>query len=159
MSQYVKYDCKALTNEETLLAALQEMGWKPEQIERHDTPVHLYGYEGRERKEKANIVIRKHNVSSAANDIGFVKLADGTFQPIVSEYDTTAIGPHKRSGDRDQGFVPTLERSYTRITGEASIKTVLETTIPRMRQQGIIPRTAMPSVVRVGSKVQITLSY
>jgi hypothetical protein len=36
----------------------------------------------------ANVIIRRANVQTAANDIGFVRQSDGTYSAIVSEYDS-----------------------------------------------------------------------
>ena len=44
------------------------------------------------------------NIGSAANDIGFVKRADGTFGAIISDYD---------SGKHNTSWLNGLKRSYT----------------------------------------------
>lgn len=62
-------------------------GFQIEQIEVHKNPETLYGYQGDARQEKANIIIRRQNVGTAANDVGFVRDANGTYKAIISEYD------------------------------------------------------------------------
>ncbi len=47
------------------------------------------------RTQSANIIIRKKNVGSASNDIGFLKKADGTYELIISQYDR-----HGRAGKK-----------------------------------------------------------
>ena len=47
----------------------------------------LVGYEGQQRPEKANIIIRRLQLDSASNDIGFAKTADGRYVAQLSEYD------------------------------------------------------------------------
>jgi len=50
--------------------------------------VHLIGYHSDTRPEVANIVIRRSEIGSASNDIGFAKNADGTYTAIISDYDS-----------------------------------------------------------------------
>ncbi len=90
---------------ECLVAALMKCGkWTAEQIEVHDTPVNLYGYQGDKRAQVANIVIRRKYVQAAANDIGFVKEEDGTYTAIISEYD---------SGKYNKAWNDNLSQSYS----------------------------------------------
>lgn len=71
-----KYTC-----EETLKEALGDLGIPPDRIQVHDVAVEMEGtrlIEG----QKANIIIKgahQHDI-----DVGFEKLADGTFKTIVS---------------------------------------------------------------------------
>jgi len=58
-------------------------------IEIHDEPVNLVGYMGDNRDQKANIVIRRKNVGSASNDIGFL-VKDGKATAYISEFDNGA---------------------------------------------------------------------
>jgi len=58
-----------------------------EHVECSAEPQALYGYEGRERPEKAEVIIRRQHVGPASNDIGFAKNPDGTYRAIISEYD------------------------------------------------------------------------
>lgn len=50
--------------------------------------LHLYGYHGRKREETADIIVRRSHIEGAANDIGWARQEDGSYQLIVSEYDT-----------------------------------------------------------------------
>lgn len=80
-------------DKETLIIALQETGkWKPKQIEVHDTPQHLYGYHGDERKETAHIIIRRKHMGRNSNDLGFIKNEDGNYEAIISAYDSKKYG-------------------------------------------------------------------
>ena len=76
-----------LTNKESIIVALTKCGFKTDQIEIHDKAEHLYGYVGFKRNQKANIIIRRKYVGSSANDLGFVKKEDGTYEAIISDYD------------------------------------------------------------------------
>ena len=67
-----------------LIAALSELGYR---AEFHPNGAALAGYEGRERPEKAHVIVRRSQLDSASNDIGFLKKADGTFAAVLSEYD------------------------------------------------------------------------
>ena len=88
-----------------LIASLQETkNWTKEQIEIHAEPQTLYGHHGDARKEDAHIIIRRKNIGSASNDIGFLRNPDGTYQAIISEYD-------KRQGYGDK-FIAQLKQNY-----------------------------------------------
>lgn len=69
-------------------SALNELGYK---YEEHEIPQSLYGFQGDERQQKANIIIRRSDVGSASNDIGFVKSGD-KYNVIISEYDQRLYG-------------------------------------------------------------------
>jgi len=52
------------------------------------------------RSEKANYVIRRKYVGGPANDVGFIRQPDGTFDMIVSEFETGTgayAGGHKNA--------------------------------------------------------------
>jgi len=48
----------------------------------------LYGYQGKARPERAEFVVRRGYISRSANDLGFHRLPDGSFEIIISEYDS-----------------------------------------------------------------------
>lgn len=76
-------------NEVALVSALIETGnWTKNQIDIHSTPQQLFGYKGDARQESAHIIIRRKHISSASNDIGFIKDTDGKYRAIISEYDS-----------------------------------------------------------------------
>ena len=83
MSKYLELRTK-LTEEQYLVEALRELGYMPE-VCREGTA--LVGYMGDERAERAQIVIRRRQLDSASNDIGFARDASGAYQAIISEYD------------------------------------------------------------------------
>ena len=93
MSHYLDFKT-AMTDPEALKRALTHMktpyhrqGLPAHCVEVHDKPQSLYGYQGDERNQKAEVIIRRNNTQDAANDIGFVKNADGCYDAIISEYD------------------------------------------------------------------------
>jgi hypothetical protein len=71
-----------------LIAALEERcpHWKGK-IEVHDTPQVMYGYDGELRPTTAELIIRRHDVGSGSNDLGFAKQKDGTYSAVISDYD------------------------------------------------------------------------
>jgi hypothetical protein len=73
-----------LTDERYLVEALRELGYAPE-VSREGRA--LVGYMGDERAEKAHIIIRRRQLDSASNDIGFARDANGVYRAIISEYD------------------------------------------------------------------------
>ena len=83
MSKYEE-TATVITNSDYLIAALNDLGF---QCEFHPAGAHLIGYEGRERPETAHVVIRKHQIREASNDIGFVRKPNGSFAAVLSEYD------------------------------------------------------------------------
>lgn len=87
---------------DALVAALAEQGYT--NVEVHDAAQPLYGHRGDQRKETANIIVRRKFVGGAANDLGFVKSPDGSYSAIVSEYD---------SGKHNQNWFNGLKRAYT----------------------------------------------
>jgi len=118
-------------DESSLVAALMETGnWNLEQIQVYDTPKNLVGYEGRARKEKANIIIQKKFVGRAANDIGFLRNEDGSFEAIISEYDSRKYG---------QAWLKNLKANYAfhtvRIEQESMGRSVEREMLPGGRQR------------------------
>ena len=87
MSKYSETSTTVRTQSH-LVAALSELGYK---AEIHADGAALVGYEGRERPERAHVIIRRAHIGSASNDIGFVRKPDGAFGAVLSEYDR-AIG-------------------------------------------------------------------
>lgn len=80
---------------ECLITALGEMGYSQEKIELHEgVGAQLIDYCGRpthyldKNGDKANVIVRRKYVGSAANDLGFKLEEDGTYSAIVSAYDT-----------------------------------------------------------------------
>ena len=83
MSKY-EVTSTELRNEAHLVAALCDLGF---QAEVHTGGASLVGYEGRERPERAHVIVRRQQIGPASNDIGFVRKPDGTFGAVLSEYD------------------------------------------------------------------------
>ena len=65
MSKYGTLETE-IKEQKYLVAALAEMGYR---TEIHLQGSALVGFEGRERPERANIIIRRQHLDSASNDI------------------------------------------------------------------------------------------
>ena len=86
MSHYV--ECRpGFKDRRALIEAIVAAGFDRSQIETHEEAVPLFGYQGDRRPERAHIVIRREHVGTAANDVGWERLPDGTYRAWISEYD------------------------------------------------------------------------
>lgn len=101
MSAYITL-LTPMTDQECLLAALNDIGFDSTKVEVHASPVSLVGYQGDRRSQAANIVIRRQHVGMASNDVGFLATPTG-YQAFVSGYD------HPRFG---AGWLSQLNTSY-----------------------------------------------
>jgi len=76
------------------------MGYQPEV---HSEAKNLYGYAGKKRDQKANIIIPRTQVGNASNDVGFERVKKG-FILHASEFDH-----NWRTGER----IKTLNKKYS----------------------------------------------
>jgi len=88
---------------ECIKAALKEMGYV---YEEHKTAEHLYGFQGDSRQQKANIIIRRKHVGSAANDVGFNKTSSGKYELIISQFD--------KGGKTGTNFMERMRQLYAK---------------------------------------------
>lgn len=92
--------------------------------------VPLYGYQGDRRAETAAIIVRRHHIGAASNDLGFARTAQG-YVPVISEYDQrTLLGGQ---------FLVNLRTAY----GERVVEEV------RRRLHGTARRTVEGSLVKI----------
>jgi hypothetical protein len=80
-----------MVDQDCLLQALADLGFTQDRVEVHPTAVPLVGYEGSRRQQRAHVVIRRHEVGTASNDIGFERTPTG-FRTHVSDYDQRRYG-------------------------------------------------------------------
>lgn len=81
----------AIKRKSALVKALRSVNngkWK-NCVEVHEEAQNLYGYQNDMREQKAEIIIRRKHVGQSSNDIGFKQAADGTWQAIISDYDSS----------------------------------------------------------------------
>ena len=103
MSEYTTIEVK-IRDPKALGQALKELGYE---YESHDVPQSLYGYQGDERKEKANIIVRQKYVGSGSNDVGFVRESDGNYTMIISKYD-------RSNAKSKSNFIDKLPQIYSK---------------------------------------------
>ena len=84
MSSYTEQKTQ-ITDADILKECLKEKGY--DKVEHHEKAQQLVGYHGDKRQQTAEIIIRRQQIGSASNDIGFKKQADGTFDVIISDFD------------------------------------------------------------------------
>lgn len=104
MSKYLTYQDIQFRDETLLCQALAKLGY--DRLDKGEG-LPLYGYEGDERPERAEIVIRRRHIDRLANDVGFKRTPQG-FIPIISEYDQVAI--------RGGRFLADLRTAYSELT-------------------------------------------
>lgn len=85
MSEY--HICKVDYNDqESLVAALEELGYKPQV---HKEAQQLEGFQGDKRDQRAHVVVPRSQVGGASNDVGYERQKDGKYICHVSGYDKT----------------------------------------------------------------------
>jgi len=72
---------------ECLVEALNDVGYT--EVEVHELPQNLVGYHGDLRQQKAHIIVRRKYIGMSANDLGFLRNADGSYSQIVSDFDSS----------------------------------------------------------------------
>ena len=127
MSKYATLEAQ-YKDRECLIAALAEMGYKT--VEVQDEAVNLYGYHGDLRPEKANVIVRRQYIGCAANDIGFIKNADGTYSAIISEYDS---GHYNQAWNTELTMWYNYEKSKDEVTAHGMTYTETQTEDGRMQ--------------------------
>jgi hypothetical protein len=93
MSKNLTLDELEITDQALLVATLEEdMTFrgcgKGASVENHRTSQHLFGYAGDQRKETAEVIVRREFVGGASNDLGFKRQESGRFSPIISAFDS-----------------------------------------------------------------------
>jgi len=113
MSAYGEFET-ATREQSFLVEALTEMGYR---VEVHGDGVPLFGYHGDKRPERAHVIIRRAQLDSASNDIGFARGADGRFRAILSEYDRSIGYDDKWLGKVHQHYKEKQTMAVARAKG------------------------------------------
>lgn len=109
MSHYTELETE-FKDKDCLVKALQDMGYHPEVGEQ----LSLYGYQGDVRPQKASIVIRRKEVGSASNDIGFVyDKSTKSYRQIISEFDTGQ--KRMRLSQLKKAYAPHVVKKLARV--------------------------------------------
>ena len=87
MSKYCTFTDMVFKDRRSLLTALADLGYT--EVEEGEA-LPLFGYQGDQRTETAEIVVRRRYVGSASNDLGFARTPQG-FVPVISEYDQRVL--------------------------------------------------------------------
>lgn len=116
MSKYSTNNVPMFKDSELLIAALCDMGFERQEIEVHEQPSQLIDFQGHatcytdKNGDKAHIILRasavnRHLSGGASNDIGFRRNGDGSFNALISAYD---------SNFADSAWIGRLSAAYTR---------------------------------------------
>lgn len=110
------------TDPALLCAALQDLGYTATV---YATAVQLEDYHGHKRPDTAEIVIPRAQVDNAANDIGFKRQANGTYQAIISQYDSGRHGAEWRTSLKvayaERGTMAKAAKAGLRFLGKKKI--------------------------------------
>ncbi len=129
MSKYLELSDEVFKSRELLLGALADLGYT--QVEEGEW-LPLYGYQGDQRPETAELVVRRVHIGSASNDLGFRRTPAG-YVPVISEYDRATLRGgdfmrelNNRYGDRfELALQQRLRGSLRRYREGSVIKTVI----------------------------------
>lgn len=120
-------------NEAELVSALEQQFGKGS-VEVHNEPKALFGYEGDNRSvvsqhspdyaPPCHIIIRRMNVGSMANDVGYRRNRDGTYSAFISEYDNRSTFTAKKQNAVFQEYTLKVSEKSMRTKGYGSFKRV-----------------------------------
>lgn len=99
-----------------LAAALREMGYV---VEEHAEAQALVGYHGDKRAERAHVIVRRAHVGASANDLGWERMADGSYRSHVSRYDGSATFPAARQTELKRRYAKALVVKTAKAKGYA----------------------------------------
>lgn len=104
-------------DKECLLDALKDMGYTPTV---HKTAKQLEGYRGKQREQRAHIIIPRKQVGGASNDVGFEKV-DGNYRTHASAYDST-WRTGKKINKLKQGYAEKVIMKVVKMHSKYSFK-------------------------------------
>lgn len=113
-----------IKNKACLIKALEDLGFAGK-LKISETPQHLYGFQNDQREQVAEIIIPRAAVGGAANDIGFQLQEDGTYEAIISDYDSGNRGCRKNDLTNkltgyNEGWQKLLNAYYAKAVVEES---------------------------------------
>jgi hypothetical protein len=134
MSHFTQIECEFDADHlEEMIASLEELFGKGT-VEYHAKGADMFGYQGDNRSSistsspdyspRCEVIIRRHNVGSASNDIGFKLQANGKFRAIVSEFDRSRFTMQKQHK---------VQQDYSIAVGEKTLKAKGFTEIERIK--------------------------
>lgn len=127
MSKYLKIETR-ITDGDMLAQALEEVRQRLAfGFERHDIPVPLVGWQGKERQELAEFVIRRSYLDKASNDMGWLRGEEG-FTLVLSQFD--------KHGERAREIATDVQNTYTFLEAAEKARQKGYTVTPRKDEQG-----------------------
>ena len=124
MSKY-KRIVTQIKDQALLCQALEDIGVPFEQ----GGGLAMFGWQGRRRQETADYVIRRQYIETSANDLGFHRKADGTFEVIISAFDQASRG---------QQILEQVQQRYAYHAVVAEAQTKGYTVIEQAGDDGVI---------------------
>ncbi|MBM3989374.1 MAG: DUF1257 domain-containing protein [Planctomycetes bacterium] len=99
----------SMTSGAALVAALEQLGLR--EVERCPDPSPLISWRGQPLPELAEIIVRRRSIGATADDLGFVRGAEGRYEAIVSEILLSRF---------DKRWFAELEKRYAALAGPAA---------------------------------------
>ena len=87
MSKFDDYQT-LMNDQDCLVESLGSLGRKTVLAKDQVNGDPLFGYEGAQRPERAQVILPRKTLSGASNDIGFRREENGNFTAVVSQYDS-----------------------------------------------------------------------
>lgn len=108
MSHFVELKVDFIVKNEKSLVEALEQRFGAGNVEVHENGAPLYGWHGDDRSvlkhdnpnyaPPCNIIVRRKNVGSASNDIGYRRTEDGKYVAYISDYDKhSTFGPTQQN--------------------------------------------------------------
>ena len=113
MSAYAEFET-IMREQRFLVEGLTAMGYN---VEVSTEGAALFGYHGDERPERAHVIIRRTQLNSASNDIGFAPGADCRFRAILSDYDRRIGYDDKWLGKVQQSYKERQTMAVAQVKG------------------------------------------
>jgi hypothetical protein len=90
------------------------MGYRPEV---YKEPVQLRGYHNDLRPQRAHIVVPRHQVGGASNDLGFERQGNGTYRMHRSEFDSHSNFSDAKFCQLKQGYSLVVVKKQAKAKG------------------------------------------
>lgn len=127
-------ECSFLqANEKELVSSLEEVFGKGN-VEVHEEGASLIGYHGDDRSKleensrdyapPCHIVVRRKNVGTAANDIGYRRNSEGGYTAYISDYDRRSTFTQKKRDQVKQSYAVSVTEKQLQRKGYTVSKRV-----------------------------------
>ena len=87
MSHFATIKLGLTGSPDDMKCALVRMGFKADMIETHNVRSDIFDISGKTQGKGAHLIVRARHVGSASNDIGFERMADGSWDAHISDFD------------------------------------------------------------------------